>query len=123
MAEFSAVMRKIGKLCEDRLSECNGCPIERLCPSTVFLDRFTKPGRAEALENRLAALDETGGKTSGDIVKETEDIKEIVERLVRAVVENQVEASIEIEPDRTEIRLEPWRPMRMQCPYGRNEEG
>lgn len=69
-------------------------------------------------------MDETGGKISGDdIVKRTEDFKEIVEQLVKAVVENQVEVSIDIEPDRCEIRLEPWRPMRMQCPYGRNEEG
>lgn len=50
------------------------------------------------------------------------DLKDTIERLLRAVVENQVEASIDIEPDRCEIRLEPWRPMRMQCPYGRNEE-
>ena len=124
MSEFSVVMRKIGKLCEDRLSVCDECPIKRMCPSNNFMDKFTKLGRAEALENRLAALDETGGEISGDdIVKGTEEIKEIVEQLVKAVVENKVEASIEIEPDRSEIRLEPWRPMRMQCPYGRNEEG
>ena len=51
------------------------------------------------------------------------DLKGTIEKLMKAVVENQVEASIDIEPDRCEIRLEPWRPMRMQCPYGRNEEG
>ena len=121
MSEFSVVMRKIGKLCEDRLSECNGCPIERMCPSTNFLDRFTKPGRAEALEKTLEALDETGGEITEDIA--IVNLNETIERLVRAVVENQVEASIDIEPKQCEIRLEPWRPMRMQCPYGRNEEG
>jgi hypothetical protein len=56
-------------------------------------------------------------------MSEIVNLNETIEQLMKAVVENRVEASIEIEPDRCEIRLEPWRPMRMQCPYGRNEEG
>ena len=50
------------------------------------------------------------------------NMNETIEWLLKAVVENKVEASIEIEPDRCEIRIEPWRPMRMMCPYGHNEE-
>lgn len=51
------------------------------------------------------------------------NLNETIERLVTAVVANKMEACIEIEPDRCEIRMEPWRPVRTFCPYGRNEEG
>lgn len=56
-------------------------------------------------------------------MSEIVNLNETIERLIKAVVENQVEASIDIEPDRCEIRIEPWRPMRTYCPYGHSEEG
>ena len=48
-----------------------------------------------------------------------ERIELMVDRLVKAVIEDHVEACMDIEPDRMEIRVSPWKPTRMTCPYGR----
>lgn len=42
------------------------------------------------------------------------DIYEMIE----AVKTQQVEIQITLEPDRTEINIQPWKPFKMQCPYG-----
>lgn len=46
-------------------------------------------------------------------------IKTIVERVTETVIEKQVEASIDISPDNISIRIEPWKPYEMKCPYGK----
>ena len=47
-----------------------------------------------------------------------------IEALVRRVVEDKIEVQITIEPDRTEINIQPWKPYEMKCPYanGAKEE-
>ena len=47
-----------------------------------------------------------------------------IEALVRRVVEDKIEVQITIEPDRTEINIQPWIPSEMKCPYanGAKEE-
>lgn len=47
-------------------------------------------------------------------------IKTIVERVTQAVVENQVEATIEITPDNLHISVNPWKPFEMKCPYDKH---
>lgn len=37
--------------------------------------------------------------------------------MIEAVKTQQVEIVITMEPDRTEITVQPWRPYRMACPY------
>lgn len=43
----------------------------------------------------------------------------IVERTTKAVIEKQVEATIEISPDNINISIHPWKPFEMKCPYGK----
>lgn len=50
-----------------------------------------------------------------------EEIMEIIERVTRDVVVNQVEATISIQPDMFSIELQPWRQPEMKCPYGKGE--
>lgn len=50
-----------------------------------------------------------------------EEIMEIIERVTRDVVVNQLEATISIQPDMFSIELQPWRPYEMKCPYGKGE--
>ena len=49
-------------------------------------------------------------------------IKTIVERVTDAVVEKQVEASVEISPDNIHISMNPWKPFEMKCPYDRRKD-
>ena len=37
--------------------------------------------------------------------------------LARMVVEDKIEVQITIEPDRTEVNIQPWKPYEMKCPY------
>ena len=46
-----------------------------------------------------------------------ENIEMVIEKLVKAVVKDKVEASIEIRPDGMEINVQPWKPYEMKCPY------
>lgn len=46
-----------------------------------------------------------------------ENIELVIDKLVKAVVEDNVEAEIEIRPDGMNIRVEPWKPYEMKCPY------
>ena len=52
-----------------------------------------------------------------------ENIGLVIDKLVKAVIEEHVAGCVEIEPDRMEIRVEPWEPMKMMCPYGRRDNG
>lgn len=44
-------------------------------------------------------------------------IKTIVERVTQAVMEKQVEATVEISPENIRISINPWKPFEMKCPY------
>lgn len=46
-----------------------------------------------------------------------ENIEIVIDKLVKAVVEDKVEAEIEIRPDGMDIRVEPWKHYEMKCPY------
>lgn len=40
-----------------------------------------------------------------------------IDGLVKQAVENQVSITINIEPDHSELHIEPWKPFEYQCPY------
>lgn len=42
--------------------------------------------------------------------------------MIEAVKTQQVEITVTMEPDRTEITVQPWRPYRMACPYAKEKE-
>lgn len=42
--------------------------------------------------------------------------------MIEAVKTQQVEITVTMEPDRTEITVQPWRPYRMACPYATEQE-
>lgn len=51
---------------------------------------------------------------------EIEKITSIIDKLMLAVIENkQIEATIDIEPDRVQVNIEPWEPYEVKCPYGK----
>ena len=52
-----------------------------------------------------------------------ENIELVIDKLVKAVVEDKVDASIEIRPDGMEINIQPWKPYEMKCPYGMESKG
>jgi len=44
-------------------------------------------------------------------------LRALIEALVIKVVNDHVEATIDIEPDRVNINVSPWKPYEMRCPY------
>ncbi len=44
---------------------------------------------------------------------------ELLDKLVNIVVENKVEVDIDVSPDNIEIKIEPWKPYEVKCPYER----
>lgn len=42
--------------------------------------------------------------------------------LIDRVKDDKIEITITIEPDRTEITMQPWKPYRMTCPYANVKE-
>ena len=53
----------------------------------------------------------------------SEAIIKLIEYLTERVVRDGVEASIDITPDCTSVRISPWKPYKMECPYGYGKEG
>lgn len=53
----------------------------------------------------------------------SEAIIKLIEYLTGRVVRDGVEASIDITPDCTSVRISPWKPYKMECPYGYGKEG
>lgn len=45
---------------------------------------------------------------------------ELLDKLVDMVVEKKVEVDISVMPDSMDIRIEPWKPYEMKCPYGKD---
>lgn len=39
------------------------------------------------------------------------------DELIEKVIKNRCEVSINIEPDRTEITIQPWKPFTYSCPF------
>lgn len=47
-------------------------------------------------------------------------LKEInLDELIEKVVNEKIEITINLEPDRAEIKIEPWQPFAYSCPYGK----
>lgn len=44
------------------------------------------------------------------------------DELIRRVKTDSLEITITVEPDRTEISIQPWKPYEMRCPYGVTKE-
>ena len=40
-----------------------------------------------------------------------------LDELIDKVVREKISVTINIEPDRTEIQIEPWKPFEYHCPY------
>lgn len=49
---------------------------------------------------------------------DSEAIMKLIEYLTGKVVQYGVEASIDITPDGTSVRISPWKPYKMECLYG-----
>jgi hypothetical protein len=45
-----------------------------------------------------------------------------IDKMIEAVKEKSVEITVTMEPDRTEISVQPWRPYRPTCPYAEIKE-
>ena len=77
-----------------------------------------------AVQRAGAASNDTQGdwqKERGIGVRVT-DINSLISRLVKAVIENKIEAQIDIEPDRISVNIEPWQPAKLSCPFGARTE-
>lgn len=53
MAEFQEVMRQLGRICATNFGECDICDLRPFCPTSVFLDKYLKSGRAKRLEEMV----------------------------------------------------------------------
>ena len=53
MAEFSEIIKQLGRICESNFGECDICDLRPFCPSRTFLDKYAKSGRAERLEKMV----------------------------------------------------------------------
>lgn len=49
---------------------------------------------------------------------DSEAIVKLIEYLTWKVVQDGVEASIDITLDCTSVRISPWKPYKVECPYG-----
>lgn len=54
----------------------------------------------------------------GKIMNASEFI-EIIDKLVKNVIEYKIEVEINITPDNIQIQAQPWKPFEMKCPYGK----
>lgn len=50
------------------------------------------------------------------------EINSIVYKCIQAVIKDKVESTINIEPDRVEINIQPWKPVSITCPYGKDDK-
>ena len=46
---------------------------------------------------------------------------ELLDKLVDMVVEKKVEVDINVTPDSMDIKIEPWKPYEVKCPYGKDD--
>lgn len=53
----------------------------------------------------------------------SEAIIKLIENITERVVRDGVEASIDIAQDCISVRISPWKPYKMECPYGYGKEG
>lgn len=53
MAEFTEVMRQLGRICANNFDECDICDLRLFCPSKTFLSKYVKSGRTEKLEEMV----------------------------------------------------------------------
>lgn len=47
---------------------------------------------------------------------------ELLDKLVKMVVDNKVEVDISVAPDSMDIKIEPWKPYEIKCPYGKDDK-
>ena len=47
---------------------------------------------------------------------------ELLYKLTDMVVEKKVEVDISVMPDCMEIKIEPWKPYEIKCPYGKDDK-
>lgn len=45
----------------------------------------------------------------------------LLDKLVDMVVERKVEVDISVMPDSMDIKIEPWKPYEVKCPYGKDD--
>ena len=91
------------------------CMEECACCDEAACKTITKYGHKARLFDHCGLIDRA--QTVETITEEK--IKTIVERVTQAVIDKQVEASIEISPDNVHISINPWKPYEMKCPYGK----
>lgn len=53
---------------------------------------------------------------------EKETIIEIINCLILNVIESKIEAHLNVEPDRFEVDIQPWKPLKMNCPYREDDD-
>lgn len=44
----------------------------------------------------------------------------ILDELIDKVVHDKISVTINVEPDRAEIQIEPWKPFEYHCPYNKD---
>ncbi len=44
----------------------------------------------------------------------------ILDELIDKVVHDKISVAINVEPDRAEIQIEPWKPFEYHCPYNKD---
>lgn len=47
---------------------------------------------------------------------------ELLQNLVDFVVNKNVEVDISVMPDSMDIKIEPWKPYEVKCPYGKDDK-
>ena len=95
MIDREKVVNGIG-ICVALHSDCNKCPYNE--------------GEGFECVNRLRA---DVLELMREPMREPVDINALVDR----VVADKVEVQITIEPERTEVNIQPWKPYEMKCPY------
>lgn len=45
---------------------------------------------------------------------------ELLDKIVDMIVEKNIEVDINVSPDYMEIKIEPWKPYEVKCPYGKD---
>ena len=82
-------------------------------------------GRGGGLDDQAELREGDGVRHQEELRSESRELREgdgvgyhvDIEELVKRVVAEKIEVQITIEPDRTEINIQPWKPYEMKCPY------
>lgn len=53
VAEFSEVIKQLGRICESNFGECDICDLRPFCPSKALLECYAKSWRVERLEKMV----------------------------------------------------------------------